>query len=150
MVWYGLPRHWNHPGPFLALDVGHGAWFWVHWSYSYLLLLLGTVLLVSMLARSLRLYRKQNVALLFAVLIPWAGNGAYVLGLGPIPSLDLTPFAFLFSGVAIALGVFRFRLLNLVPVARDNVIEGMSDGAVVVDLQDRVVDINPAAEHTLG
>ena len=68
------------------------------------------------------IYRKQSVALLLAALAPWVGNGTYVLGLSPVVNLDLTPFAFLFTGIAIALGLFRFRLLDLVPVARDNVI----------------------------
>ena len=35
-------------------------------------------------------------------------------------------------------------------MARENVMEGMSDGVVVLDLQDRVVDMNPAAERFLG
>jgi PAS domain-containing protein len=137
------------PGASPALEVDHGAWFWVHWSYSYLLLLLGTVLLVSMIARSMRMYRRQGVTLLLAAAAPWVGNGVYVLDLGPVPNLDLTPFAFLLSGVATALALFRFRLLDIVPVARDNVVEGMSDGVLVVDLQDRVVDANPAAGRIL-
>ena len=139
----------DEDGPFPALEVDHGAWFWVHLSYSYLLLLIGTVLLISMLTRSPNLYRKQNLALLVAVSVPWVGNGVYILGLSPVPNLDLTPFAFLLSGTAIALSVFRFRFLDLVPVARENVVEGMTDGVVVLDLRDRVVDINPAAERLL-
>jgi PAS domain S-box-containing protein len=137
-------------GPFPALAVEHGAWFWVHFSYSYLLLLMGTVLLISMLTRSPHLYRRQNLALLVAVSVPWVGNGVYVLGLSPVPNLDLTPFAFLLSGTAIALSLFGFRLLDVVPVARENVLENMTDGVVVLDQQARVVDINPAAERFLG
>ena len=148
LVWSSIGL--NEGGPFPALEVDHGAWFWVHWSYSYLLLLVGTILLISMLTRSPSLYRKQNLALLLAVSIPWVGNGVYVLGLSPVPNLDLTPFAFLLSGTAIALSLFRFRLLDVVPVARENVIEGMADGVVVLDLKDRVVDMNPAAERFLG
>jgi PAS domain-containing protein len=140
----------DEEGPFLALEVDHGGWFWVHLTYSYLLLLVGTTLLISMLTRSPNLYRKQNLALLVAVSIPWVGNGAYVLGLSPVPNLDLTPFAFLLSGMAIALGLYRFRLLDIVPIARENVTEGMADGVVVLDMQDRVVDMNPAAERFLG
>jgi len=140
----------NEDGAFPALEVDHGAWFWVHLSYSYLLLLVGTILLISMLTRSPNLYRKQNLALLLAVSVPWVGNGVYVLGISPVPNLDLTPFAFLLSGMAIALSLFRFRLLDIVPVARENVIEGMADGTIVLDLQHRIVDMNPAAERFLG
>src|SRR5919199_57155 len=140
----------NKDGPFPALEVGHGAWFWVHLSYSYLLLLVGTILPITMLTRSPHLYRKQNLALLVAVSVPWAGNGVYVLGLSPVPNLDPTPFAFLLSGMAIALSLFGFRLLDVVPVARQYVMEDMTDGVIVLDLQDRVVDINPAAERFVG
>ncbi len=148
LVWSstGLDRD----GPFPALEVDHGAWFWVHLSYSYLLLLIGTVLLFARLTRSPHLYRQQNLALLVAVLVPWVGNGVYVLGLSPVPNLDPTPFAFLLGGMAIALSLFGFRLLDVVPVARQNVIEDMTDGVIVLDLQDRVVDINPAAERFLS
>lgn len=134
-------------GTFLLVD--HGAWFWVYWAYSYLLLLFGTFFLVSMLIRSPGLYRRQVWALLVAVAAPWVGNAMYVFGLNPLPNLDLTPFAFLFSGIALAWGLFRFRLLEIVPVARDAVIEGMDDGVIAVDLRGRVVDLNPAAQRIL-
>ncbi len=104
---------------FSLLEVDYGAWFWVHWIYSLLLVLLGTVLLVSSLPRPLRLYQKQSWALLIAASMPWLGNVIYVLGLGPVPNLDLTSFAFLLSGVAMSLGFSRFGLLNLIPVARN-------------------------------
>jgi PAS domain S-box-containing protein len=52
--------------------------------------------------------------------------------------------------MAIALSLFRFRLLDLVPVARENVVEGITDGVVVLDLHDRVVDINPSAKRFPG
>jgi len=47
-------------------------------------------------------------------------------------------------------GLFRFQLLDIVPVARDAVIEGMSDGVIVLDAQNRIVDLNPAAGRIIG
>jgi PAS domain S-box-containing protein len=47
-------------------------------------------------------------------------------------------------------GVLRFQLLDLIPVARDQVIESMRTGVIVLNLQHRVVDINPAARRMLG
>jgi PAS domain S-box-containing protein len=135
-------------GAFLVVE--HGAWFWVFWIYSYSMLVLGTFFLVSMLARSPGIYRRQGAALLVAVAAPWVGNGMYVLGLNPFPYLDLTPFAFLVSGMALSWGLFRFRFLELVPVARDALVEGMEDGVIVVDPGGRIVDLNPAAQRVLG
>ena len=133
-------------GAVLLLE--HGAWFWVYWVYAYLLIASGTFVLVSTLLRSPNLYRRQGGALLLGVAAPWAGNGMYVLGLSPF--LDLTPFAFLFSGMALSWALFRFRLLDVSPVARDAVIEGMDDAVISVDPRGRVVDLNPAARRVLG
>jgi PAS domain S-box-containing protein len=54
------------------------------------------------------------------------------------------------SGVAFAWAIFRRRLLDVVPVAHDMVFEGMSDGVLAVDVQYRIVDINPAACQIFG
>ena len=100
--------------------------------------------------RSPHLYRRQAGVLLLGALAPWVGNALYISGLGPFPHLDLTPFAFTLTGLAAAWGLFRFRLLDIVPVARDAVIESMSDGVIVLDLQNRVADLNPVAQRIIG
>lgn len=81
-------------------------------AYSHLLLLLGTILLTSMAFRSPRLYRKQSIAVMIGVLVPWAGNVAYLLDLGPVSKLDLTPFAFTITGITLTWALFRYQLLD--------------------------------------
>jgi signal transduction histidine kinase len=49
-----------------------------------------------------------------------------------------------------AVALFRFHVLNPVPLARSAVIEQMKDGMLVLDLEGRIVDLNPAAEKSLG
>ena len=132
-------------GPFVALNVSHGVAFWVWCAYAYALLLVGGALVVSMLVRSGSLYSKQGGALLFGMAAPWLGNALYLSGLNPVPGLDLTPFCFLLTGVATAAAISRFRLLDVVPVARAAVIEGMKDGVIVLDPRNRILDMNPAA-----
>src|SRR5260370_17046042 len=97
--------------------------------------------------RSTRLYLGQAGALLIAVLAPWVGNALTAFGLSPFPDLDLTPFAFMISGLAIAWSLFRFRLLDILPIARETVFESMSDAVIVVDEQNRIVDLNLAARR---
>lgn len=134
---------------FTLMSVTHGIGFWIHAAYSYLLTGLGTLLIVRALLRSPQLYRGQAWALLIGAIAPWFANALYLLRLNPFPHLDLTPFAFTVTGVAMAWGLFRFRLLDIVPVARDAVIESMSDGVMVLDLQNRIVDLNPAAQKMI-
>ena len=48
-----------------------------------------------------------------------------------VTAIDLTPVAFTVSRPASRLGIYRYRLFGLVPVARDMVIDSMEDGVLV-------------------
>jgi signal transduction histidine kinase/DNA-binding response OmpR family regulator len=136
-------------GRFTPLALEHGPWFWVHVSFSYALMLWGSILLGPAIRRSRSLYRRQASALLFAAVVPWLGNALYVFRLNPLHPLDLTPFGFALSAIAVGWSLFRYRLLDLVPVAHGAIVAGMRDGIVVLDVQGRAVDMNPAAERIL-
>ena len=151
--WHGLMRtniRLDASGPFLAIAKTYGPWFWVHTLYSYALNLLSAVLLIQTIIPRSVLGRGRAVALLVSVVVPWIGNLAYVFRTSPIPSLDLTPVGFAFSGLALAWAIFRSGLLNIVPAARGTIIATMSDGVIVFDAQDHVVDINRAALQIMG
>jgi len=146
---------WHHisldtSGPFSSVVKTYGTWFWVHTAYSYLLLLLGTVVLVHALIRRPRLYHGQAMTLLISALVPWLGNASYISGLTVMPHLDVTPYAFALSGLAIAWGLFRFRLLEIIPVAHETIVEGMRDSVIVLDERNRIVDLNLAAQRIIG
>ncbi len=123
----------------------HGPAFWVHTYYAYLLVLTGSVILIRSLIRSPSLYQGQMWALLIAALAPILGNIIYLAGWTPFPKFDMTPFAFVVTGLSMIWGIFRFQLFDIVPAARSMVIESMNDGMLVLDQQNRIVDINPAA-----
>ena len=135
---------------FSALDVSYGPWFWVHSLYSYSLLLFGTVLIVRSLGRMRGVYRGQAEALLIGVAVPWAGNILYLFGLTPVSHLDLTPLAFALTTVALAWGIFGFRLMNMAPLARDLIVHEMQDAVIVLDIEGRIADLNPAAERLVA
>jgi PAS domain S-box-containing protein len=137
-------------GSSLLLSMSYGVWYWINIAYAYLLLFAGAVLIYMLIQthlRSTRLYLGQAAALLVAVLAPWVGNALTVFGWNPFHDLDLTPFAFMITGVTIALSLFRFRLLDIIPVARETVFESMSEPVIVVDEQNRILDINSAARQ---
>jgi PAS domain S-box-containing protein len=138
------------PAANLAL-YGHGLGFYIGCvAYSYLLMLIGTILLVRAAFHFPIAYRRQAGMLVAGALAPWLVNFVYVAGLSPIPGLELTPLVMALTGVLFVWGIFGYQLLDLAPVARETLIETMADGMVVLDAQDRVVDINPSAQHLLG
>jgi PAS domain S-box-containing protein len=125
----------------------HGPAFWGGAAYFYLLLLLGTAILVRATLLSSHLYRQQVAMLLAGVAIPWLGNVVYLTGLDPLPGLDLTPIAFSLTGILVTWSIFRFHVFEVVPIARETVIENLNEGVLVLDEQDRVLDINPTARR---
>ena len=88
--------------------------------------------------------------ILLATLLPWLANILYLTGLSPFPNLDLSPFTFSVMGIVLILGLFHFRIFNVVPVVRDTLIENMSDGVLALNNEYVLVDINPAARRLTG
>ena len=132
---------------FSALGVDYGLWFWVHSVYSYLAMLGGTVLLLRFILQMQGVYRGQAVALVVAAIAPWTGNILYLANISPIPYLDLTPFSFTISTLALTWGIVGFQLIDLNPLARDLVVEEMREAMIVLDARGRIIDINPAAQR---
>ncbi len=127
-----------------------GPWFWLHAAFSYLLIFIGSILMIQSIIRFPHRYRGQSIALLAAALVPLAGNVIYLLRLSPFASLDLTPFTFTISALALSWGTLRGRLLDITPVAYDQAIKSMHDSVLILDDNNRVLDANQAALSMLG
>jgi diguanylate cyclase (GGDEF)-like protein/PAS domain S-box-containing protein len=134
----------------LGDPAGLGPWNFVNRTYAYLLLLAGVFLLFRMFMRSPRFYRRPILALLIGALAPFAVEVLALTGVTPWPEVDLTGFALTITAAMVSWGFFNYRLLDIVPAARDAVIESMIDGVIVLDGRNRIVDLNPAAVAILG
>lgn len=148
-AWHGLFFAGQRSAADSTIFAG-GPWFWANVIYSYSLYLLILLLLIKNSITSRTLYRQQARVVLLASLIPWAVNILSLFNLNPLSVLDLTPIAFMLSGGIMAFSLFLYRFLDVVPVARDKLIEKMTDGVLVVDRQERVLDFNPAIVDLLG
>ncbi|HKL29286.1 MAG TPA: histidine kinase N-terminal 7TM domain-containing protein [Natrialbaceae archaeon] len=122
-----------------------------HFGYSYLLTGIALVLFVRTLLLSRRVYTFQVIAFVGTVLILLVSNAAYVLGLTPA-GLDPTNLAFVFGSGILLVAIRRQQALDVVPaartIAREELITGIPDAVVVLNRDDRIVDVNPAAEET--
>ncbi len=136
------------PGADLIYE--HGPVFWASLVYNYILLAIGAFIIIRTALGAKDIYRWQMVGLVASALIPWIGNFISVAGLSPVPGLDLAPIAFVLSGIIIAWSIFFLRLLDLLPVAYDQVIANLTDGVIVLDVHHRVADANPQARKILG
>ena len=137
-------------GNILLQNVHYGPGFWVATVYFYCLLLIGSLIIIKTVLHASRFYRRQAFFLLAGVLFPWFGNVLYVFKIVDIPGLDFTPFMLGISGVLVGAGLYFFRILSIVPIARKALIDGTEDGLLILDGNNRIVDLNPACRKILN
>lgn len=137
-------------GTLYSIEKTYGIGFWIHTAYSYLILVAGVFLLLQTYRKASSIYRAQTGIMLMGTLVPWVANALYIFGLNPFPQLDLTPFAFTLTGLILAWGMFRYKLFNITPIAREVIIESLADGVIVLDLDAHILDINPAARKIIN
>ena len=147
LLWPKITSSSDIPGASLIYE--HGPAFWLIFIFAYINLAIGTFIIINGALHARDIYRWQMIGLTVSAIIPWIGNAIYLSNLSPIPGLDLTPLGLTLSAIIIAFSIFYFGLFDLVPIARDQLIENMMDGLLVLDLHNRVADINPKARELL-
>jgi diguanylate cyclase (GGDEF)-like protein/PAS domain S-box-containing protein len=115
----------------------------------YIYVVVGIVLLIQKAVLPSFLYRQQSRMVIAGALLPLLGASIYTLRLTP-PGLNLTPISFMLTGLICFVNLFHFRMFDLVPIARDTLIEKMSDAVLVLDVRNRLIDMNPAAKQLIG
>ena len=146
LIWQQIELVGN--GRFVLLQMQYGPWFWVHTAYSYGCILLAHALLVVNWRQEIAsLYRWQPVPLLLTImLLPFLANLLYI---SDHTHIDLTPFAFLLSSLALAQYIVRFRLFDITPIAQQAIVDSMHAPVLALDDHERLIYCNPAARALL-
>jgi PAS domain S-box-containing protein len=142
-------EHLGTSGPFLVTIKTYGPGFWVAFIYNYCTIFIGSVILLWRLFIGKRIYRSQSIAVIIGVLLPWIWNAIYVFQIVPMPRKDLTPVMFSVTCIAVVVSLLRFHLFTIVPFAHKSVIDHLSDGVLVFNSRNRVVDANPSVLNML-
>ncbi|WP_135363623.1 histidine kinase N-terminal 7TM domain-containing protein [Halosimplex halophilum] len=131
---------------YLAQEFGLA--MWAHVGYSYLLVAVGSLGVVRLNFRTTDFFRGQGTALLAAIAAVAALCAVSLFGVVP-DRYPLSGIGAVFGGLVMTAALFRGRLLSITPatrqLGREAVIDEMDDRIVILDDDDRVVDVNPAA-----
>jgi PAS domain S-box-containing protein len=157
LVWtntyHGLVRYdvyLDFSGALPVIAKKYGPAFYVHALYSYALNFSAYVMLIRVVFFKQTVFRKQALSLLFSLSFIFIPNMVYVLGTIPSYRFDITPVFFGPAGLIAALGIFRYKLFDAVPIAWAAVVRNMDSGVMVLDMFNRILDINPAFEKIIG
>jgi len=132
-------------GPFPVLGFTRGPLYWSHVTFTLISITFSTVLLfIRLLSTAAGLFRYQQFLMICGTLIPYGNYLLYLFGVN-FWGVDTVPFSMFLSVVCFGIAIFGYRILDVVPVARDIVFETMSDGVIVLSTSNQIVDYNAAA-----
>jgi diguanylate cyclase (GGDEF)-like protein len=138
----------DQSGPIAIIAFQEGPWYWVQTAYVSLAVLITNVMLIQMWFGANPIYRSKIVLMLFGSLIPWMGMIAYMTW--PFSwRIDLNPLFLALSSLVFFVGLYRYQILDLIPVARAKLFEELPDGVMIIDSVQRVVDLNYNAANYL-
>jgi PAS domain S-box-containing protein len=117
-------------------------------AYAFAVFVIATVILLVLFVRSPA--HRAPVALILTAHV--AVRVVYPLAVLKIVELPNAANVLVldFAALMYATALLRFRLFDLVPVARQTIIERMPDAMLVLDARGRIADLNNAARHVLG
>jgi PAS domain S-box-containing protein len=141
LVWSSV--EYKTVGNYLTMSVEYGLAWWGIWIYSYTLLVSGAFIVVTGILNFAKLYKYQAFVILLGTFIPLFTHILYSFQFLPknLLGIDFTPIAFIFTSIIYFWGINKFKLIDMIPIARDALFENMKDPVVVVDDDDRIVDM---------
>jgi signal transduction histidine kinase len=135
-----------YDGNFAIANFTHGIWYWIHQVVVNFMLLISSILYLNRVLESSGKNRIRASIMLISCTIPWGMYLIYLTGHSP-HNFDLSPFSFSLVGFLAALGIFRFQLLEFVPVALEHVFNSMTDGVIIIDKHHRLVSYNQSSSR---
>jgi diguanylate cyclase (GGDEF)-like protein len=146
--WLNLGHHnprLDMSGPFPVFTYDRNLYNYIIIGYYSVCLAISMVLYLAMYFRSAPSFRDQAVVYLIGSVPPWLALILYNLNLFPF-QIDFTPLALGVSGAFFTIGFVKFKILEIIPLARDVIFENMKEGFLILDMENRVIDFNPVLQ----
>lgn len=132
-----------------VLYLENGPLFWVNAAYIYIFILASVYIFIESCIKSTAIYRRQALIIAVSALFPIITNVIFIFNLIPLENIDITPFSFLATGIMFFYALFQYKLLDILPVARDKLVEEMRDIIIVIDNRKRILDLNKKAREAI-
>lgn len=122
-------------------DCKVGPYMIIHNIYSYTLLFLGVIQMVTVASKNSGFFSKQTLLIVVGISIPLITN---ILGTLKIISMTvyITPISFAFTMLFFALSIFKFKFLGVAPVALQTIVNRISDSYLVLNENLLITDFN--------
>jgi len=134
-----------------ALSLNSGIWADINTIYLYNIEIASLVLITEVFTKKPRALLFRAGALLAGAFIPLVFRLAGLVSQDVSVGLfDYTIIGYSMAIIGLAHGLRRHSMIEVTPVTYERVIKGMTDGWIVLDLYNNIIDVNPAAEKIVG
>ena len=119
----------------------YGPYLVVHSVYSYSLLLIALVRLIKYSVKNAGFFSKQSLLIILGTLIPLFVNIISYLGIIN-SNVYVTPITFTIAVFFFVIAIFKFKFLSIAPIALQRVVDRISDGYLVINDDNKIIDFN--------
>ena len=142
---------WIEPSRKILFGLENGVWEQLNLIYIFQLLGASIFLLMDTFLSKPRPHFLRAWTILLGAIFPLIGNLLIFTSHGDLGAyVYLAIFSYTLAIAGFSYGKFNINLIEPTPLTRDFVVEGMDDGWMVVDHQDKVIDVNLSAEKMIG
>ncbi|MBC7712446.1 MAG: hypothetical protein H7177_03860 [Rhizobacter sp.] len=131
------------------LTFKNGPWFAAHLIHSRIIML-WALFLLGRTALTNHLIRRTSWIIFFSILIPFLIDSLAVFYFPIMRYIQIVPVTLIFTAACFYYVVFKENILELVPIARNMVIDSIPDIYLVIDYRNHLVDFNHYAKQAFG
>ena len=118
-----------------------GPYMFIYSLYSYSLVIIACIMLIRYSIKNSGFFSKQSVLIFIGSLTPLLVNMAGYSGLVKL-NVYSTPISFTIGILCFAIAAFKLQFFNTTPIALQKIVDRISDGYIIVNEDNRVLDYN--------
>ena len=127
----------------------YGSYFMIHSIYTYALFIIGIVYFLKYSFKNSGFFSKQSILIIISTLIPIVINLLGTLHIMPMTTYS-TPISFTLMILIFALAIFKFDFMKVTPIALQRIVDRMSDGYLVLNDGNTIIDFNKTCLDMFG
>jgi len=127
-----------------------GFWYWIFIAYSFFIMGMGSYTLFRWIFESHGFYSRQALGVFVAALLALLGSALDIFHISPFAPFVMTSCGLAIGTITAAYALIPLRRHDVLSVSRQAVINNIDDCILVVDGDERIALINPAAELLVG
>lgn len=118
-----------------------GPYFVFHTIFSYMYIMVGVYYLLHFSIKNSGFFSNQSLLILAGVLVPFVFNILVTFNAIILP-VYYTPISFTFAIICFVMAIFKFKFLNIVPIALQRIVDLISDSYLIINRNYEIIDYN--------